>query len=246
MEEFLDLERYPLHEPQEPAGRALIARCREALEEQGMFDLSGFLRPAALERCLAEVTPVMERDSFTHRRSHNIYFAPSVPGLSADHPALRALETANHTVCADQLPGSLLCRIYEWPPLADFLAAVLGKPCLFPMADRLARVNVMAYRDGEALNWHFDRAEFAITLLLQAPLAGGLFQYRRDLRSDSESNYNGVARLLAGEDVDVRSLEQAPGTLSLFKGKNTAHRVTPTEATDPGWLPSSLTMSSPG
>ena len=68
-----------------------------------------------------------------------------------------------------------------------FLAEVMGKPQLHTMADPLARANVMAYRAGDALNWHFDRSEFTTTLLLQAPDAGGDFQYRRDLRSDERS-----------------------------------------------------------
>ena len=66
----------------------------------------------------------------------------------------------------------MIVAIYEWPPLAAFLAAVMGKPALHVMADPLARLNVMAYRAGEALNWHFDRSEFTTTLLLQAPEAG--------------------------------------------------------------------------
>jgi hypothetical protein len=83
------------------------------------------------------------------------------------------------------------------------------------------------YRAGEALNWHFDRSEFTITLLLQAPEAGGAFQYRSGLRSESDPNYDGVARFLAGEDDAVETLPLTAGTLTLFKGKDTAHRVTP-------------------
>ena len=49
-----------------------------------------------------------------------------------------------------------------------------------------ARVNVMAYRAGDALNWHFDRSEFTTTCLLQAPAAGGEFQYRSALRSAAD------------------------------------------------------------
>ena len=97
------------------------------------------------------------------------------------------------------------------------------------MDDALARANVLAYRDGEALNWHFDRSEFTTTLLLQAPELGGEFQYRSDLRSDSDPNYDGVARLLAGKDEKVKTLPLAPGTLNVFKGKYTAHRVTPVQ-----------------
>ena len=118
-------------------------------------------------------------------------------------------------------------------PLIDFLATAMDKPRLYPMADPLARINVMAYRTGEALNWHFDRAEFTTTLLLQAPVAGGRFEYRRGLRSAADPNYEGVGRLLAGEDRDVRILALAPGTLNVFKGRNTAHRVSPVEGERP-------------
>ena len=91
----------------------------------------------------------------------------------------------------------------------------------------------MAYRAGERLNWHFDRAEFTVTLLLQAPDAGGAFQYRSGLRSEADPNYEGVARLLAGRDEHAQTLPLAPGTLNVFKGKNTAHRVTPVEGRRP-------------
>ena len=85
-------------------------------------------------------------------------------------------ETVNHTLCADQLGDSPLLDIYRWPPLIDFLAAVMEKDRLFPMDDPLASVNVMQYRRGEALNWHFDRSEFTTTLLLQGADDGGEFQ----------------------------------------------------------------------
>ena len=69
----------------------------------------------------------------------------------------------------------------------------------------------MAYRDGEALNWHFDRSEFTTTLLLQAPEQGGEFIYRTDLRSDDDPNYDGVAKLLRGEDPEVKTLKLVGG-----------------------------------
>ena len=51
--------------------------------------------------------------------------AGGIPGLAADHPALRKVQTTNHTVCADQMPGSLVMAVYEYPPLAQFLAATM-------------------------------------------------------------------------------------------------------------------------
>ena len=229
MRQLLDLDRWPVDALDGGRGRALVARCRSALHEAGMVSLDGLIRPAALQACVAEVGPLLDTAAFTHARDHNIYFDDAIEGLEAGHPALRRVTTVNRTVCGDQIPASAITRIYEWQPLIDFLAAAMEKPRLYPMADPLGRINVMAYRAGERLNWHFDRAEFTITILLQAPVSGGAFQYRSGLRSEADPNYAGVARLLAGDDEGVQTLPLAPGTLNLFKGKNTAHGTTPVE-----------------
>jgi hypothetical protein len=227
IEDILDLTRYPLDRPSSPAWQALVDRCRADLAADGMFNLEGLVKPDALARCVADVQPVMSTKSFTHTREHNIYFMKSVPGLADDHPALAKTRTTNHTLCADQIAQSLVISIYEWPQLIEFLAAVMGKPALYVMKDALARINVMAYREGEQLNWHFDRSEFTTTLLLQAPEAGGDFVYRSDLRSAEDPNYDGVARLLRGEDAQVKTLKLSAGTLNVFKGRNTAHKTSP-------------------
>ncbi|WP_445682675.1 HalD/BesD family halogenase [Radicibacter daui] len=227
MDQIIDLERYPLDRPGSADWTRLVERCRAELAGDGMYNLDGFLRPGVAEKAVGQIRPVMDREAFTHKRSHNIYFRREMPGLEPDHPALRQVETVSHTLCADQLQNSLVLTIYEYEPLAVFLAATMDKPVLYRMSDPLARANVMSYRDGEALNWHFDRSEFTTTLLLQAPLAGGQFEYRTDLRSDDNPNYAGVERLLAGLDPEVKALTAMPGVLNVFRGKNTAHRVTP-------------------
>ncbi len=227
MNDILDLAAFPLDQPDTTEYAALVLRCRTELARDGMFNLAGFVKPDRAKTAVEEISPVMQSESFTHKRTHNIYFLKEIPGLAPDHPALRLCETVNHTVCADQIPASIVMKVYEYRPLLRFLERVMDKDRLYLMADPLARANVMAYRDGEALNWHFDRSEFTTTLLLQAPGEGGEFQYRSDLRSADDPNYDGVARLLNGEDTDVQTLALAAGTLNVFRGKNTAHRVTP-------------------
>jgi hypothetical protein len=229
MRDILDLDRYPLDKPGSPEWQKLVAQCQSELQKNGMFNLEGFVRPTAIAQAITEIKPVMDTLSFVHKRAHNIYFRKEVPGLDASHPALKLVQTVNHTVCCDQIPQSIPVWIYEWPNFIVFLAATVGKDALFTMRDPLARVNVMGYRDGEALNWHFDRTDFTTTLLLQAPLRGGVFEYRSDLRSETNPNYDGVAKLLQGQDKEVKSLTLAEGTLNIFRGKNTLHRVTPIE-----------------
>ncbi len=227
MTDIVDLERYPLDRLHTPAGEALIARCQATLEKEGTFNLDGLIHPESLDSVVAAARPALESSAFTHRRRHNVYFLPQVEELDPGHPALTEFETANHTVCADQIPDSALKQLYRWPPLADFLAAVMQQAALYPMDDPLACLNVMTYRDGEALSWHFDRSEFTTTLLLQAPTECGQFEYRTGLRDDTDPNYEGVGAFLQHDNPDRQQLVVSPGTLNVFRGKNTLHRVTP-------------------
>ncbi len=226
MRDILDLDRYPLDRPGTPEWNELVMRCRSDLARDGMFNLEGLLLPTALTRAMSEVGPIMERLSFLHKRHHNIYFRKEVPGVAPDHPALAMVDTINHTVCGDQLEQTVIDWVYSWPQMAVFLAATLQKQTLFTMADPLARMNIMRYGDGEALNWHFDRSEFTTTLLLQEPSGGGEFLYRTNLRSETDPNFDGVAAVLTGRDPEVQSHVLKAGTLNVFKGKNTLHKVT--------------------
>ena len=228
MQQILDLDRYPLDRPDSAEYAALVARAQAELAADGMFNLPGFLRADVAAKAVDALAPRFAGESFTHARRHNIYFRKSIPELPADHPALVEVETINRTLCGDQV-GGVLEALYDWPPFAQFLAATMGKPALYTMDDPLARVNAMNYAEGQGLNWHFDRSEFTTTLLLQAPTAGGAFEYRTDLRSEGDPNYDGVARLLRGQDPALQSITLAPGTLNVFRGKNTAHRVTPVQ-----------------
>jgi len=232
MEDILDLDRYPLHALDSPAGKELVSWCRAELDRVGLFNLDRLVRPGAVEKCLSEVNPLLETNAYLHRQHHNVYFLKNVDGVDPDHPALQKATTQNRKICADQMPDSLIMKIYEWPPLIKFLAAVMEKPVLYTMEDPLARVNVFNYKHGEQLNWHFDRSEFTTTLLIQPPTDGGKFLYRRGLRSDDNPNYDGVADLLAGKDDRIESVTLAPGTLNIFKGKNTLHSVSPVVGPD--------------
>ena len=227
--EYIDLNRYPLDTPQSAEYAQLVAQSRAALARDGLFNLPGFFTPAALQSTLDHVTPVINAHAFTHARDHNIFFDDSI---QADATVLKRFKTTNHTICADQIEGSPITQLYDWPAFHGFLADCLGKTALYPMDDRIACANVMTYYPGEALNWHFDRAEFTTTLLLQAPLGGGAFEYVQDLRSAEDPNFAGIRALHQG-DITPQSLTQDAGTLCVFHGVNTPHRVTPVQGDTP-------------
>lgn len=225
MQDILDLERYPLNKTGSQQWKTLVDRCRSDLSTTGMYNLDGLMRPSIAQQAALTLAPMFASEGFDHEREHNIYFLDEVPGLPEDHPALTRFRTSNCTLCGDQVYGSPMDRLYRWPEFSTFLAATLQKETLHPMGDVMAGLNVMSYKKGQHLNWHFDRSEFTTTLLLQAPERGGDFLYHTDLRSEDNPNYEGVARLIRGEDPNVRRLVLEPGTLNVFRGKNTPHKV---------------------
>lgn len=220
---IVNLDRYPL------SSDSLIRDCKARLEEDGAITLPGFLHPDTVTRLVAEAEAASHLAYYT-ASTHSVYLSPPDPDLPPDHVFNRQLVSTKGCITTDQVPqDSPLHVLYDDPAFKSFVAGVVGEDGLYPYADSLSSINVHYAPHGKELNWHFDNSEFAITLLLQAPEAGGAFEYVKDLRDAEagEMNFDGVADLLDGRTTpDV--LDIAPGTLVLFRGRNSIHRVTPT------------------
>lgn len=226
LEDLVDLNRYPLHDRQGSAYDALVAEKRAAWRAMGICTLPGLLRVEAAARAAAELREPMDRLSFRHVSDHNIFFSDEVDGLPPDLAAPQ-LRTSHRTLTCDQMRGSIIRRVYEWDPLRAFIQDVLEAPHLHRMADPMACLNVMSYAEGDGLSWHFDRASFAVTILLQPAEEGGQFEYRRNLRGPGRADFEGIRRLLDGRDDQVQRSAGTAGTMTLFAGFGSAHRVAP-------------------
>ena len=141
----------------------------------------------------------------------------------------REVTSSKGCITSDQIPaGSALHALYGAPEFRAFVCAVLGEPELHEYADAMSSVNLHFASQGQELGWHFDNSSFAITLLIEKPEDGGVFEYVKDVRDADrgELNYAACARVLDGA-VPVQTLTMDPGTLVLFRGRNSLHRVTP-------------------
>ena len=135
-------------------------------------------------------------------------------------------------ICDDAVgAASPLRALYDASLFRRFVMGVTGEAALHPYADPLSSINIHYAHRGQELGWHFDNSSFAITLLIQKPSAGSRFEFVKDLRDADagEMNYQGVADLLDGE-LQPEVLTMEPGTLVLFRGRNSIHRVSPNES----------------
>ena len=229
----IDLSRYPILDLEEPRARALIDACRGDLAATGACALEGFVQPGVLDAMITEIAPHLDK-AFYKAKRHNPYLLQDDPAYPADHPRNLSLKTDSATLAGDLMPrGCRLDRLYRWPPLHAFIARVLEFDALYPYADPLAGLNVLVYRAGSQTAWHFDNANFVVTLLLRPAETGGVYEYAPFIRSRESEAFERVAEVLAGGRAGVLELRQGPGALVMFQGRNTLHRVTPVQGAEP-------------
>ena len=230
IDELVDTARYPLSSPGSLEWTAAVAQARQELESRGCCVLPGFLRSSVLdalqEEC-ASVAPAAHYDVETV----NVYNTTPDASLPEGHPVRTTMERGNAFVPRDTLgPDMVIAQLYTAPQVQSFVAACFDLPEVHELADPLAGLCLNVLTPGREHPWHFDTNEFAVSLLTQAPEAGGQFEYCPDIRSARSECFEDVAGVLAGRRPDlVRRVEVRPGALQLFRGRYALHRVSAVE-----------------
>jgi hypothetical protein len=235
-EAMVNTERYPMDDLDSDFGIVLAKSCREEFVSSGLCILPGFIRPDALDVLACEANGALEQAYFCDS-THNAYLTDADPDLSPDDVTQRQEPTFVGSVPYDRLAdGGALKQLYHWDPLKDFIAAILDKDPLFRFADPLGACSINVFVDGGQHGWHFDESEFTITLMLQQPGEGGLFEYVPQIRGlDNEKEI--VQGVLEGNRQGVMQLPFTPGTLLVFAGSQTIHRVTQVHGAVPRLVP---------
>lgn len=233
VQQHINLGSHPITDLDGTRGKALVEWCKTRLRAEGAFVLEGFLRQEALATIMDELDGVLA-NAFYEPKIHNPYLAPDDGSFPALHPRNRQQQTNSATLAYDFIASdSLLERIYRWSPLREFIARTLGFAELHPYADELAAVNVLVYPPGTQTGWHFDNANFVVTLMLRQAQQGGVYEYAPFIRAPDEDNFPAVEAVLDGKSEQVRTLEQGAGDLVVFQGRYTLHRVTEVHGTEP-------------
>ncbi len=243
---LLDLQRYPVDRLSSPEGERLLTACQSEFGMNGACLLPGFVTPAGVELMLEEARARLPRAFFCHK-SHNAYLLDDDPSFDEDHPRRRQLETQVGSIACDDLPAEgVLRRFYAWDPLTRVIGAVLGQESFYRIADPLGAASVNVFEHGAAHAWHFDESLFSVTLMLQTAERGGGFEYVPNVRTPDDDAYQKVGRILDGDRSAVEQAPFEPGTLFIFAGRNSLHRVTRVEGDRPRLVPVLCYDTKPG
>lgn len=222
----INIERYPITEPGSPAWLAEVARARAELSAVGCRVLPDFVRAdllADLQQEGAGIAPLAYYDEETVN-AYNIDVGAPLP---PEHPGRITMRRGNAFVARDRIPAdAIIHRLYTNPLFQQFVAACFGLPRFYELADPLSGLVLNVVAPGKSHPWHFDVNEFTVSMLTQAPVAGGEFQYCPNIRSAENENFADVRSVLEGEgDRLIRRLELRPGDLQLFQGRYALHQV---------------------
>jgi len=212
---------------------SFVPEGRAQMQATGACEIPAFVRSDALPAFIDDarrLTPLAHRSGGLG----TVYLGFPDESFPSDHPQQWLGQYDLGAVAYDLFPAeSPMRRLYEWSELTRFVAAILGLDEIFPYADPLGALNLAVMTDGDQLQWHFDQTDFVVSLAVQDADAGGDFEVSPKIRTADEEHYDDVARVLAGERDSVVTLPMTPGTLLVFAGRYSLHRVSPIGGTTP-------------
>jgi hypothetical protein len=224
---LVDLERYPVLSPTSLGYTSVVAEARRQIAALGAAEIPGFVTPDGVATLVEDAERLAERAHPSGGQGTAYLEIPDFT-LPDGHPRLHFADYAVRAVPYDVTPrSSPLRRLYEWDPMMDFIGAVLDRGPIYRYADPFGALNLAVMGRGDQLQWHFDQTDFVVSLAIQSAEEGGEFEVAPRIRSAGDERYDEVAAVLGGDRRAVRTLAMTPGTLLIFEGRHSLHRVSP-------------------
>jgi len=225
--DLVDLERYPITDLSSGQLASVVAGAHAGLEGLGAAELGGFIRGEAMVWLLRDsesLAPLAWKSGGVG----TAYLAPPPEDATEGDPRRWAGPYSTGAVAYDLFPPtSPLRALYEWEPLKDFVGAILQAGPLHRYADPCGALNLAVMSEGDELQWHYDMTDFVVSLAIRDAESGGDFEVAPRIRSADDEHFADVATVLAGDRSQVVVLEMTPGTLLVFAGRYSLHRVSP-------------------
>ena len=232
MTDIIDYQRYPLNNLDAKTSRQWIADIKKRLDKDGSCLFHDFVLPDALNTMSRQALDIAHL-AYPGPTEVSPYFFNYRLGedqvLLESHPLRRKGKRNLAQVATDLIPPDcLLNQLYRSEEMLQFLAAIIDQP-VYRNMDPYQSLNISVMNEGGCQQWHFDSGNMVTTLLLQEPEAGGVFEYSPGIRSDQNEHFDAVQAVLDGDLSSVKRNHLRAGTLSLFRGHYSLHRVTEVE-----------------
>jgi len=206
---------------------SFVEQGRKQMDETGACEIPAFVRADALPAFIEDARRLAP---LAHRSGGpgTVYLGFPDESFPPDHPRQWLGDYSVGAVAYDLFPNdSLIRRLYEDDGFLELLRQILDKPSLHRYADPLGALNLAVMTDGDQLQWHFDQTDFVVSLALQDADVGGDFEVAPFIRTADDEHYDAVKRVLDGDTTELVTLPMTPGTLLVFAGRHSIHRVSP-------------------
>ncbi|MCG6891913.1 MAG: hypothetical protein LJE92_20200 [Gammaproteobacteria bacterium] len=226
--QLIDLDRYPLDQPDHPVFAQLLDDGRRALEQGALFSMVRFVRPEAIAIMVRQLEALRTRSCrYEHARNAYVYDG-GASDWPDDHPRALRHRCSYNQVLNYQIPNNSPLRlIYYWQPLTEFLRQLCGFETFYRSDCPHFALTSKIAGEGDTDGWHFDTNDVVFSLLLQTPEAGGEFEYAPFIRSEQDENYDGVKRVVADPQRSAVRPPMGLGDFNVFMGDLSLHRVKP-------------------
>ena len=234
---IVDLTKYPIHQLSSNKIKNIIKKCKKELDQYSCSTIPKFILPKALNIMNAELEKQINKVFMSNKNINPYLNSKDDQSLSKNHPKRIFMERNNGYLNSDLFEkNSEMKFLYEQEELLNFVSACLGVAPIYRWADPLACHAYNVMKTNGILPWHFDSCEFTLSIMIQKPDKGGIFEYCPFIRKPGNENYKEVKKVLEGDRTRVRQLKLEPGDLQIFKGRFTLHRVTRVEGDKPRYL----------
>lgn len=238
------------------AAKAALRTARETYLARGAVTLPHFITNDTLQTCVAQARAAEDDAFTTDSSHTAYLMDPDLERFDKRSVYNHSMPTQVASTAFDELPpDSPLAALYHDPTLLRLVSRVVtGKDdSLYLSADPLGCCSINVFRPGYHHSFHFDESVFSTTLMLQESSVPdtGLFQHTEPLRKDkSNLALTDVASAIVAYDKEtpvdelleakadkeegavdppppiLHTLDFGAGTLSIFSGSCSLHRVT--------------------
>ena len=228
---FVNLETYPIDRLGSEAGQNLLNRANRMMKEDTLVEFPDFLRSQVIV-ALAEELTALESNAHQIDYMSTPYGWMNNSEFSPNHPRSALFRRNCGTITTELFSeDSLSKRLFQVDELTEFIRRMLGYETLYRSACSTLSIQVNVMHEGDRFDWHFDTNDGVVSFMIQNADTGGAFEYVPLIRDEDDENYDTVSNVFDGSHEPRRQTASA-GTLLLFLGRRSIHRVAPVGATE--------------